>query len=128
MIRRPPRSTRTDTLFPYTTLFRSASRQPRQRRDELRLAGRAGLAENAFEQEAHGVEADGAEGGIVLERLPRREGDREARFGGGQAEPLRDAVDPAHRGLARRAAERSEARTVGKECVRQWRYGWSRYQ
>src|SRR3546814_6312959 len=27
MIRRPPRSTRTDTLFPYTTLFRSS--QPR---------------------------------------------------------------------------------------------------
>src|SRR3546814_4915293 len=26
MIRRPPRSTRTDTLFPYTTLFRSISR------------------------------------------------------------------------------------------------------
>src|SRR3546814_16590838 len=26
MIRRPPRSTRTDTLFPYTTLFRSAVR------------------------------------------------------------------------------------------------------
>src|SRR6056297_3676343 len=26
MIRRPPRSTRTDTLFPYTTLFRSACR------------------------------------------------------------------------------------------------------
>src|SRR3546814_3031011 len=25
MIRRPPRSTRTDTLFPYTTLFRSCS-------------------------------------------------------------------------------------------------------
>src|SRR3546814_5044227 len=29
MIRRPPRSTRTDTLFPYTTLFRSL--QPRHR-------------------------------------------------------------------------------------------------
>src|SRR3546814_8509817 len=28
MIRRPPRSTRTDTLFPYTTLFRSLSRLP----------------------------------------------------------------------------------------------------
>src|SRR3546814_12610393 len=27
MIRRPPRSTRTDTLFPYTTLFRSTWRQ-----------------------------------------------------------------------------------------------------
>src|SRR3546814_5764354 len=26
MIRRPPRSTRTDTLFPYTTLFRSPER------------------------------------------------------------------------------------------------------
>src|SRR3546814_10864038 len=27
MIRRPPRSTRTDTLFPYTTLFRSCSKR-----------------------------------------------------------------------------------------------------
>src|SRR3546814_8910136 len=27
MIRRPPRSTRTDTLFPYTTLFRSRGRR-----------------------------------------------------------------------------------------------------
>src|SRR3546814_7129482 len=36
MIRRPPRSTRTDTLFPYTTLFRS-SRRPR--RDRSMLAG-----------------------------------------------------------------------------------------
>src|SRR3546814_4365237 len=30
MIRRPPRSTRTDTLFPYTTLFRSYLRSPRE--------------------------------------------------------------------------------------------------
>src|SRR3546814_17733308 len=29
MIRGPPRSTRTDTLFPYTTLFRSRGRKPR---------------------------------------------------------------------------------------------------
>src|SRR3546814_16454129 len=28
MIRRPPRSTRTDTLFPYTTLFRSVAEEP----------------------------------------------------------------------------------------------------
>src|SRR3546814_12867053 len=28
MIRRPPRSTRTDTLFPYTTLFRSFLKRP----------------------------------------------------------------------------------------------------
>src|SRR3546814_10203935 len=31
MIRRPPRSTRTDTLFPYTTLFRSADGPARGR-------------------------------------------------------------------------------------------------
>src|SRR3546814_15118161 len=30
MIRRPPRSTRTDTLFPYTTLFRSLARHRHQ--------------------------------------------------------------------------------------------------
>src|SRR3546814_19375376 len=33
MIRRPPRSTRTDTLFPYTTLFRSVRRRAVERRD-----------------------------------------------------------------------------------------------
>src|SRR3546814_3627510 len=32
MIRRPPRSTRTDTLFPYTTLFRSRRRQTHRHR------------------------------------------------------------------------------------------------
>src|SRR3546814_2981682 len=34
MIRRPPRSTRTATLFPYTTLFRSLPHQLRARRDQ----------------------------------------------------------------------------------------------
>src|SRR3546814_15166696 len=32
MIRRPPRSTRTDTLFPYTTLFRSSRGRLQRRR------------------------------------------------------------------------------------------------
>src|SRR3546814_8685121 len=42
MIRRPPRSTRTDTLFPYTTLFRSRLFQHGRRRgSELRLDPRA---------------------------------------------------------------------------------------
>src|SRR3546814_9750647 len=36
MIRRPPRSTRTDTLFPYTTLFRSA--EEHDLRERARLA------------------------------------------------------------------------------------------
>src|SRR3546814_2049712 len=39
MIRRPPRSTRTDTLFPYTTLFRS----PYLRADSHALRTRAPL-------------------------------------------------------------------------------------
>src|SRR3546814_4911957 len=38
MIRRPPRSTRTDTLFPYTTLFRSGN----EARFDALLAGEAG--------------------------------------------------------------------------------------
>src|SRR3546814_12131272 len=33
MIRQPPRSTRTDTLFPYTTLFRSVLRGPLRKAD-----------------------------------------------------------------------------------------------
>src|SRR3546814_8426283 len=50
MIRRPPRSTRTDTLFPYTTLFRSRDHRIRQGRGprahaelhRLQRRGRAG--------------------------------------------------------------------------------------
>src|SRR3546814_5951154 len=37
MIRRPPRSTRTDTLFPYTTLFRS---KPGAKRVEVTARGK----------------------------------------------------------------------------------------
>src|SRR3546814_9529231 len=37
MRRRPPRSTRTDTLFPYTTLFRSCAHQPQQRNGHGRI-------------------------------------------------------------------------------------------
>src|SRR3546814_2831076 len=40
MIRRPPRSTRTDTLLPYTTLFRSIL--VAHRRDFAKGAGKAG--------------------------------------------------------------------------------------
>src|SRR3546814_18422905 len=56
MIRRPPRSTRTDTLFPYTTLFRSATdfKARDQRRLEIgarridggRIAGGAGAEDD----------------------------------------------------------------------------------
>src|SRR3546814_14474822 len=56
MIRRPPRSTRTDTLFPYTTLFRSivADRVP-ARIAERRLAVRGGRAPPDMEDLLAGV-------------------------------------------------------------------------
>src|SRR3546814_4542190 len=38
MIRRPPRSTRTDTLFPYTTLFRSRDVDRPELRPDMPLA------------------------------------------------------------------------------------------
>src|SRR3546814_3255417 len=45
MIRRPPRSTRTDTLFPYTTLFRSARKTSLGAMTNLMCRGRKrGLA------------------------------------------------------------------------------------
>src|SRR3546814_7856696 len=62
MIRRPPRSTRTDTLFPYTTLFRSDRdrRVVRPAREaEREVAGLAGLGDG--------------ERYLVLEREARRQ-------------------------------------------------------
>src|SRR3546814_11633109 len=43
MIRRPPRSTRTDTLFPYTTLFRSHPARFADAEDLVGLVGGGGL-------------------------------------------------------------------------------------
>src|SRR3546814_6720834 len=54
MIRRPPRSTRTDTLFPYTTLFRSRQ-QPGA---ELALVQRAGLRVARGDQRRGEVEGE----------------------------------------------------------------------
>src|SRR3546814_3878973 len=60
MIRRPPRSTRTDTLFPYTTLFRSppgvGGLQRLEIIDQLLGRGRAGgiLRHDAIDEEDDG--------------------------------------------------------------------------
>src|SRR3546814_4094384 len=43
MIRRPPRSTRTDTLFPYTTLFRSHEHADRAAAEHARARDRGRL-------------------------------------------------------------------------------------
>src|SRR3546814_5246088 len=55
MIRRPPRSTRTDTLFPYTTLFRSCD-DPAPR---ARLAALIGYAQDRLAR--HGAIASGSQ-------------------------------------------------------------------
>src|SRR3546814_21113088 len=52
MIRRPPRSTRTDTLFPYTTLFRSTRRTEERwciNFDGISSAAEAALFEAPYE-------------------------------------------------------------------------------
>src|SRR3546814_17533699 len=59
MIRLPPRSTRTDTLFPYTTLFRSGVQRMLEREDE-RLAGEQRL--QLGEGDHRAGEGDGADG------------------------------------------------------------------
>src|SRR3546814_5561322 len=53
MIRRPPRSTRTDTLFPYTTLFRSLSRRLGSPLSIFQSDGNSGHRENAAWQNPH---------------------------------------------------------------------------
>src|SRR3546814_12003355 len=108
MIRRPPRSTRTDTLFPYTTLFRSIS---------------------GFDISISG---NGWERSLTIS-LPRSDGRIYGRLpAAGRSAIHRAAADVAHRahrpaehhGPAdpprgnRRAFGRSEERRVGKECVR----------
>src|SRR3546814_10082899 len=69
MIRRPPRSTRTDTLFPYTTLFRSAPGrgQPLCRGDRF---ARDGLV---AAQSRPGVQFDGDDARAIVRRLRSEE-------------------------------------------------------
>src|SRR3546814_3404042 len=71
MVRRPPRSTRTDTLFPYTTLFRSGGirlqgRLYRRAGAEMRVRGRIEqcparlrLADRKPDDDRHGDLDDG---------------------------------------------------------------------
>src|SRR3546814_6145363 len=53
MIRRPPRSTRTDTLFPYTTLFRSSRERGRIQRLRRRFDPGAARARRRAQAAGH---------------------------------------------------------------------------
>src|SRR3546814_13376861 len=73
MIRRPPRSTRTDTLFPYTTLFRSRLHGNLLAGDHADETGKARLAAALRRQAATPVgSADvGIDGGQRLQGGPQ---------------------------------------------------------
>src|SRR3546814_1269008 len=73
MIRRPPRSTRTDTLFPYTTLFRSVEHFTNQL-DDLVIADLAG-AERVQRDRSRLGNANGV-GNLNLAALGQAGGDR----------------------------------------------------
>src|SRR3546814_7560228 len=69
MIRRPPRTTRTDTLFPYTTLFRSVGKtnRPTGGGNDL-LAGHAGVQRGDHELMAAGFRLHDAQVGDDTDR------------------------------------------------------------
>src|SRR3546814_631346 len=72
-IRRPPRSSRTDTIFPYTTLFRSAAKSrhaAQTARSALRSSGRRARVWAAFRSSPERERAERARRNPVLQ--PRR--------------------------------------------------------
>src|SRR3546814_11377409 len=123
MIRRPPISTRTDTLFPYTTLFRSRAAlhcRHVDRRSDLAVVGGLGPGGRGREPPpaVHGHQVRGR-------RLPAL-----SRLAHvvcpGRAVRRRPAPGPVRGALP--AEARSEERRGGKECVSTCRSRWSQYQ
>src|SRR3546814_10935424 len=115
MIRRPPRSTRTDTLFPYTTLFRS-----------VRILGIE--AERVFRRHVmpfggaeHAVPARESETPLPL--LARRIDDRCVAGDGADLVPGNEP-GPQHPGEAE-PGPRSANRRVGKKVVSRVSFRWS---
>src|SRR3546814_9807800 len=92
MIRRPPRSTRTDTLFPYTTLFRSQRSRPSvRRRDRAAVEGSRAAAELGASRTSEIQTAGAARGraaGRVYQPLQRDRGERMRAPSGPIASPL----------------------------------------
>src|SRR3546814_20626728 len=98
MIRRPPRSTRTDTLFPYTTLFRAAQVWQNLMGEIEASTTARGIRKPDFKAIA-----------FTASHPPQGE----------RAEYLAELADP--------SAKRSEERRVGKECVSTCRSRWCSY-
>src|SRR3546814_15041746 len=117
MIRRPPRSTRTDTLFPYTTLFRSDP-----------AAQMHGLAR----KRARKADLDVELLTLPAERIPAEDESFDTVLTTFTLCTIPDAVSALRE--MRRVLKpdgvllfRSEERRVGKECVSTCRSRWSPY-
>src|SRR3546814_17798763 len=112
MIRRPPSATRTDTLFPYTTLFRSGIRitwraRGRRRRGCIRAESDAG----PISRVSSIVPEDPLQASIPVRLLAK------------------SLDEPAHEPppLRFQFARRSDDRRGGKDCVGQCLSRWSQY-
>src|SRR3546814_13073545 len=119
MIRRPPRSTRTDTLFPYTTLFRSQAPNLKiEKGAQLRVLRWSQFVQGDIDQWMANTkkftEKTGVEVRIDRENWPdvSPKASVAANVGSGPA-IIVDFVDS------------SAERRVGKECVSQCRSRWS---
>src|SRR3546814_20613490 len=114
MLRRPPRSTRTDTLFPYTTLFRATWIHAARAYAELNGAIYPGYGVHDWLRLTKRTHRLTPEGRIIADY------DKQI------AAPLRLAGDAAGLDLWP-AYRRSEERRVGQECVSTCRSRWSTY-
>src|SRR3546814_14078290 len=109
MLRRPPRSTRTDTLFPYTTLFRSsnvlANAAPGRLFDRGLAGGPSRIAGDWYAEVAPEAYQE------LYAQVRLELGERAS------LPPHAAALTPAHRSELQ-AHPRSEHSRVGTECVR----------
>src|SRR3546814_17517213 len=119
MIRPPPRSTRTDTLFPYTTLFRSGGRSVSESTLTSHInAARRAVGDSGREQ--HLIRTISRKGvrfvGDVRELRPSDGVDSLNAGPARSNEPPTSAPElPERPSIA--VLPRSEERRVGKECV-----------
>src|SRR3546814_20862391 len=129
MIRRPPRSTRTDTLFPYTTLFRSAQQDDgRNRSSSLSFPTRFGPAQKTLETTAGRVANAGAKAAGVSTAKAVYTVPTNSTLMGSVAMtaligrvPIDGTVNDPY------PFKRSEERRVGKEWLSPCRTRWSPY-
>src|SRR3546814_12131281 len=129
MIRRPPRSTRTDTLFPYTTLFRSVPVLKKRRKDgwspDKQRAFIEALADSGSVATAAQSVGMSESSAYRLRRAPGAEAFDRA-WGAAIDAAAKKLLDAAFERALVGTDGRSEERRVGKECVSTCRSRWWR--